>query len=704
MTNKNNINEPQENMTLIKRVMSKYAFDQKIHLIFIVVAIVTLIISYLLISSLVKDINFAELELKGNRYQKEVTGIIENVGKHKILTQRYLLGDKNVREDISQLQSTISAQFTQLNENTVHFADQLKTSIQDFQARNEAHIFPIEIQANWDEIAESYYTLSVNESNQLHAKIVDNLQLILSHVADTTNLTFDPVISSHYLIQSTTRTLPESQDLLSKLLATGNQSLQSGVIEQDAKAKLLILSTLFRSNLEETNSMIQKSIIAESTPKLKQQMIDSLNTPLENYNKASQKFLDYINKINNGAEEQINLVEFSALGSQAFNKNFALWTAVSNELDEQLQNRISKIKIQGALLTGFVLISMSFALWLGYMVLAQTHRFFNNVLHSVKKFSDGDLSSRAPYSYDKGFEVMRFVLNELGDRIQEMVNQLHAAGVQLTTSTTQIAAAAKHQEGTVCQQEATVKQILVTAGEISSTAKEFAKTMNNISVGAEETSRIASTGKEDLNKMEETMRQMVQASSNIASKLAVLNEKASAITSVITTISKVADQTNLLSLNAAIEAEKAGEHGKSFSVIAQEIRRLADQTANATFDIERMVSEMMSAVSEGVMGVDKFTEEIRTGVSQVSTVSEQLTQIIEQVQQQTTSFEVVNKGMQNQSLGAEQINESIMQLSDAAQQTTNSIRQFHSAIDQLTIATKQMQGSVAKMKKSYSLG
>ena len=272
------------------------------------------------------------------------------------------------------------------------------------------------------------------------------------------------------------------------------------------------------------------------------------------------------------------------------------------------------------------------------------------------------------------------------------------SGVQLTSSITQLAAASKNQQNTVFRQESTVKEILVTAGEISSTSKQFAKTMNEISDTAEGTSSLAALGKEGLGKMEESMKQMVEASQSIASKLAVLNEKAQEITSVITTITKVADQTNLLALNASIEAEKAGEHGKSFSVIAREIRRLADQTAQATLDIEKMITEMTSAVSEGVMGVDTFSEEITTGVGQVSTVSGQLSRIIEQVQQETASFESANKRMQALSYGAEQINQSILQLNEVAKQTADSIREFDSAILLIKNATTQMQTYVIKIK------
>src|SRR6185295_13744886 len=117
---------------------------------------------------------------------------------------------------------------------------------------------------------------------------------------------------------------------------------------------------------------------------------------------------------------------------------------------------------------------------------------------------------------------------------------------------------------------------------------------------AEDSAALAGSGQAGLSRMEETMRQVMEAAASINTKLGVLNEKAGNINQVVVTITKVADQTNLLSLNAAIEAEKAGEYGRGFAVVATEIRRLADQTAVATYDIEQMVGDIQAAVSDGV--------------------------------------------------------------------------------------------------------
>src|SRR5262249_32710651 len=165
------------------------------------------------------------------------------------------------------------------------------------------------------------------------------------------------------------------------------------------------------------------------------------------------------------------------------------------------------------------------------------------------------------------------------------------------------------------------------------------------------------------------MKHLVDSTDSISSKLAVIREKAENINMVVTTITKVADQTNLLSINAAIEAEKAGEYGRGFLVVAREIRRLADQTAVATLDIENIVRLMQDAVSAGVMQMDKFSGEVRGGGQRIAEVSDQIAQIIEEVQALSGRFQAVNEGMRNQSLGAEQINEAMGPVTAGTQQT-----------------------------------
>ena len=199
------------------------------------------------------------------------------------------------------------------------------------------------------------------------------------------------------------------------------------------------------------------------------------------------------------------------------------------------------------------------------------------------------------------------------------------------------------------------------------------------------------------------MQNIVDAAGSIAQKFEVLNVKALNINSVVTTITKVADQTNLLSLNAAIEAEKAGEYGLGFAVVATEIRRLADQTAVATLDIEQMVKEMQSAVSSGVLSMEKFSDQVRRSVSDVNQVAGQLAGIIEEAQNFAPRFENVQQGMHFQSQGASQIKKAMVQLSESAHQAVVSIKQSNSAIDALNDAAHTLQDGVSKFRVSKSI-
>ena len=324
----------------------------------------------------------------------------------------------------------------------------------------------------------------------------------------------------------------------------------------------------------------------------------------------------------------------------------------------------------------------------------------NRLVSTLERMRGGDFTDRVTLERHDEFGVISEGLNRLADDLSQLVGQVQRSGIQVNTTATEIAATARQQQSTAHEIAATTAEIGATSKEISVTSRELVKTMNEVSHVAEETANLAGSGQSSISKMESTMRQILDASGSITAKLAVLSEKTTNINSVVTTITKVADQTNLLSLNAAIEAEKAGEYGLGFAVVAMEIRRLADQTAVATYDIEKMVKEMQSAVTAGVMGMDKFSEEVRRGVDEISHVSTHLAQIIHQVQTLTPRFQAVNEGMHAQATGAQQISETLTQLSEAAQQTAESLRQSNMAIEQLNGAARGLQTSVARFKLS----
>ncbi|MFK7604682.1 MULTISPECIES: methyl-accepting chemotaxis protein [unclassified Pseudomonas] len=334
----------------------------------------------------------------------------------------------------------------------------------------------------------------------------------------------------------------------------------------------------------------------------------------------------------------------------------------------------------------------------GFLLLQAIMSPMKRIVSILEVMRSGDLSSRLNLERKDEFGAVETGFNDMMTELTALVSQAQRSSVQVTTSVTEIAATSKQQQATATETAATTTEIGATSREIAATSRDLVRTMTEVTSAADQASILAGSGQQGLARMEETMHSVMGAADLVNAKLAILNEKAGNINQVVVTIVKVADQTNLLSLNAAIEAEKAGEYGRGFAVVATEVRRLADQTAVATYDIEQMVREIQSAVSAGVMGMDKFSEEVRRGMYEVTQVGEQLSQIIHQVQALAPRVLMVNEGMQAQATGAEQINLALVQLGDASSQTVDSLRQASFAIDELSQVAVGLRSGVSRFK------
>jgi methyl-accepting chemotaxis protein WspA len=380
---------------------------------------------------------------------------------------------------------------------------------------------------------------------------------------------------------------------------------------------------------------------------------------------------------------------------EGINDDLAYNKKVAETTVQKLNSAAAQSKV--VLIIGIVL-SLILAVLICYSVVRAIKQPLVKMIDLMSDIRLGNFTHRLALRRNDEFGVLADGFDRMSDDLTNLVGQVQRSALQVASSVTEIAATGKEHQATSAETASATSEIGATSKEIAATSKTLLNTINEVTEVAEQTTSLAGTGQSGLARMEATMRQVMEAGGAVNAKLAVLNEKASNINQVVTTITKVADQTNLLSLNAAIEAEKAGEHGRGFVVVATEIRRLADQTAVASYDIEQLVKEMQSAVSAGVMGMDKFSEEVRRGVQEVEQVSEQLAEIIRQVQALTPQFETVNEGMQSQSIGAQQISEALAQLTESAQQTVQSLHQSSIVMDQLNSTANDLRTSVSRFK------
>lgn len=514
---------------------------------------------------------------------------------------------------------------------------------------------------------------------------LDSLTLeLIKGIALQSGLLLDPEYSTYNLIFTSGWVAPSTFITIRELIHRVDGSdiiLSSNKAEMVSQAKGLIKSLL----PDQIYSGINHAINFEKGTSKKLLL---LQKQLEDFRGAADHLINQLTQstITNWNSEQI-------IGAATAMENTL--TALTGELFKVIEEHLIERQRAHNLLywsgMGLEVGTILILLWLSTAISKNINQQIYSLLAALRvAATNGDLSVQVEVKGKDELAIMSHAFNQMILAIRQVVSEVKASSRSVGGSAEEIAATSRQQQATANEVAATVVQIEATSKEISATSQQLAKTVTDVHTVAESTAQAAVSSQNGLVKMEETMGRIVDECSSIASRLSTLSERATRIGSIVTTISKVADQTNLLSLNAAIEAEKAGDAGRGFTVVATEIRRMADQTAISSFDIEQTVKEMQSAVSSSVMGMERFSDEVKRGVTEVKTVISELTSIIGQVRDLTPRFESVQDGMGSQALGAQQISEAITQLSVAAQQSVQAITQSVKCVERLRDASTNL--------------
>lgn len=340
------------------------------------------------------------------------------------------------------------------------------------------------------------------------------------------------------------------------------------------------------------------------------------------------------------------------------------------------------------------------SLVLGFIVLTGfTRRALKPVgeaFHAAELVAAGDLSVRFTESGQDEIGKLNTSLAKMVSHLNSLIGEVQHSTGHLSNTVVQLSEMSKQQGDGSTRLSLATSEIAAATQQISATSDELFNTMASMTHVTHETSQLANEGQASLGRMESVMHDLAEASASVSKRLGMISERTQIIASVTTTITKIADQTNLLSLNASMEAEKAGESGVGFAVLAREIRRLADQTALATLDIEQMVQEMKDAVSVGVTEMQRFSEKVDRSVEDTRQSNGRFSEILDRVQFMLPRFAEIHDSMRSQSSGARQIRDAMASLKDTARTTQESVKA-------MSDATEQLERSIESLKKEVSL-
>ncbi|MBP2291730.1 methyl-accepting chemotaxis protein [Azospirillum rugosum] len=326
-----------------------------------------------------------------------------------------------------------------------------------------------------------------------------------------------------------------------------------------------------------------------------------------------------------------------------------------------------------------VLVVVGSAIAIAYLMGSSITRRLGTAIGYVSRVGDGDLTREITVDGDDELAELGQHLNQMTSSLRSMAATTRATAESVHAATAQIRASTQQQAASVAQQLAAVEETTATLSEITESGAQINRRAQDVAENAQSAAATSETGLkavEDTNQAMDAIREQAEA---VAENIVVLSERTQAIGEIILTVNDIAERSHLLALNAAIEAAAAGEHGRTFAVVASEIKSLADQAKEATAQVRSNLSEIQHGINASVMLTEEAVKRVGAGKRQTDATQATIRDLAESVQESVLAFQQIVAGTNQQQIGLEQVIQALQNIREASSQTAAGTRQLEGA-------------------------
>lgn len=296
----------------------------------------------------------------------------------------------------------------------------------------------------------------------------------------------------------------------------------------------------------------------------------------------------------------------------------------------------------------------------------------NNTIEVVDNVANGDFTQSVSIKTKSEIGVLVNTINRMVSTWRSSIEKMKEVIDQTNTSTENMSDNAKQQESSTSEQAASINEITTTVDQLQSSSQQVYEEAEKVSCSSNDVLKIASEGQSAVEKSIEEINTIQGKVSAISEHILNLSVEAQQIGTIVKTVSDIANKTDMLAINAGIEAARAGEHGKGFSIVATEVRELADQSQKSAEKITVLIENIQSAINSTVMSTEEAIKGFQVGIKLILEAGQTIDNLISHTQETVNYASNIALASKQQSIGTEQVANAMASINEGMRTTANS--------------------------------
>ncbi len=663
-------------------LMSQLSYPRKMIIISVLFMVPLIVVSSLLMGELGAKIESTEKEQRGLEYIKTVRQVYQHFPQHRGMTNAYLNGASAFKEKILAKREAIKSDIAAIDEIDSRYGAEFGTG--ELWAS---------IKSDWGKLEQSAFDGPAGDVFGRHTALIADVYALFEQVSNQSGLVLDPNINTSFIMDAIVYRVPMVTENLGQSRGMGSGVAARGSVTLQQRVKLGMMLANIESNFHSVEASMKIAFLENEG------LEGELDSMVAGAKASTASFAGMV-KAEILESEFINVDSGAvfAAGTEAIKASYKLYDAMVPALDSLFSDRAAKLASTRNTLLFIIVLSIILVVYLFLGFYSAVINAIRALDRSVAKIAEGDLTVVVDSGTKDELSNIADALNGMVSYLRGTVSRLGEHSSLLASASTELSATTEQSKSGALNQQSQTEQIATAMNQMSITIRDIATNAETVSSDAHRADHEATTGGEVIRK---TIVAIENLAAEVGSSATVINElekNSNDIGSVLDVIRSIADQTNLLALNAAIEAARAGEHGRGFAVVADEVRTLAGRTQESTAQIQEMVESLQGHTKQAVdvMGSNKHhAEEMAGQASDASTSIDRIVDTVGHIMDMTTQ---VASASEEQSMVAKEIDANILQVSDVAQSSVAASGEIAIASEELARLATELQGEVAHFK------